>query len=333
MARHLDHAYVKITIVGGAGGVGASVAFNLLLAPGEHEVVLVDRRPEMVTSHAMDLEQVLTWVEGGSVRGGDSHDCLDADVLVVTAAVPLTLNTSRNVFLAGNAAILREVMDPLPATWPGILLLVTNPVDPLLTWAQQRSGFDRRRVLGYTVNDSLRLRTGIAKATGAAPGAVDAWTIGEHGELCAPLWDRVTIDGAAVHLTEDQREVAEAELRTWYRRHVALDSGRTSTWTSGLGVARMVLAMTSDSGELWPASLVLAGEYGQAGVALSVPVVLGCEGARSVEEWTVAPPELAMVTRAAENVRALTAQIDGLLATANAAASRADQPGAVETVP
>lgn len=324
---------MKVTIVGGAGGVGASAAFNLLLAPGDHEVVLVDRRPEMVTSHAMDLEQVLTWGGARKVRGGDSSDCLDADVVVVTAAVPLTLNTSRNVFLAGNAAILRDVLDPLPAAWDGIFLLVTNPVDPLLTWAQERSGMDRRRMLGYTLNDSLRLRTGIAKATGAAPRAVDAWTIGEHGDLCAPLWDRVTVDGTPVQLTEHQRGVAEDELRTWYRRHVALDSGRTSTWTSGLGVARMVLAMTSDSGELWPASLVLAGEYGQAGVALSVPVILGREGARSVEEWSLAAPELDMVTRAADTVRDLAASIDGLLTTSSADGSRPEKPGVVETVP
>jgi malate dehydrogenase len=61
---------VKVVIAGGAGGVGASVAFNLLLGPGDDEVVLLDRRPEMVTSHAMDLEQVLEQGAIGSIREG-----------------------------------------------------------------------------------------------------------------------------------------------------------------------------------------------------------------------------------------------------------------------
>ena len=48
------------------------------------------------------------------------------------------------------------------------VIVVTNPVDPLVTRLQQRTCLDRRRILGYTVNDSLRLRTGLAHALGVA---------------------------------------------------------------------------------------------------------------------------------------------------------------------
>ena len=54
-------------IVGGGGGVGASVAFNLLIGGGEFDVVLTDRRPEMARSHVLDLEQVSS---PGRVRDG-----------------------------------------------------------------------------------------------------------------------------------------------------------------------------------------------------------------------------------------------------------------------
>ena len=37
----------KVVIVGGGGGVGASVAFNLLIGGNEFDVVMVDRRAEM----------------------------------------------------------------------------------------------------------------------------------------------------------------------------------------------------------------------------------------------------------------------------------------------
>ena len=43
-------------------------------------------------------------------------------------------------------------------------------------------------------------------------------------------------------------------LQDWYVRHVALDSGRSSTWTSGLGIARMVAAVAGGD-ELWTASV------------------------------------------------------------------------------
>src|SRR5437870_2047375 len=93
--RGSDDGAMRVTIVGGSGGVGASAAFNLLRASEGHDVVLVDRRPEMITSHAMDLEQTLGQGATGTIRGGDATDIAAADVLVVAAAVPLTVNTSR----------------------------------------------------------------------------------------------------------------------------------------------------------------------------------------------------------------------------------------------
>ena len=41
--------------------------------------------------------------------------------------------------------------------------------------------------------------------------------------------------------------MAEEYADTWYSRHVALDSGRTSTWTTGLGTARLIEAMATAS--------------------------------------------------------------------------------------
>jgi malate dehydrogenase len=299
---------VKVTIAGGAGGVGASTAFNLALMRGGHEVVVVDNRPEMITSHVMDYEQVLEQSPGCTLRGGDVRDVADADVVVLISATPLTVGTSRLEYLGRNARIADELAEAIPAGWGGVLIVVTNPVDPLVTRLQRRMGSDRLRVVGYTLNDSLRLRTGLAKALGVAPGSVEAWSLGEHGDLSVPLYSRVRVDGVAVEPTAAQQAAAEEYLRTWYVKHVALDSGRSSTWTSGLGVARMVSALDGDGdGELWPASVVLAGEYGIDGVAVTVPVRLGRGGVREIVEWELAPSELTALHASAEFVRAAVA--------------------------
>jgi malate dehydrogenase len=297
---------VKVTLVGGAGGVGASAAFNLLLR-GAHDLVLVDRNPAQVESHVLDLAEVLEQRPGGSVRAGDLDDVQDADVVVILAAAPLTVNTSRLSYLTVNALILDELAGLLSPQ--SVTVVVTNPVDPLVQRLQERTGLLRTRLLGYVLNDSLRLRTGLARALGVRPGSVDAWVIGEHGDSGVPLLDRVRVDDALVHPTEEQAASAVDYLRTWYTRHVALDSGRSSTWTSGLGVARMVAAIAGDTGELWPASLVLDGEYGIAGTAVGVPVTLGRDGALEVHEWTLAPEDLAALHASAEVVRAAAASI------------------------
>jgi malate dehydrogenase len=300
---------MKVTIVGGAGGVGASTAFNLALMGGLHEVVLVDSRLEMITSHVMDFEQVLELSPGCTVEGGDLSDVRDADVVVLLSSTPLTVGTSRLEYLGKNALIADQLADELAAGWGGVIIVVTNPVDPLVTRLHRRTGLDRRRLLGYTLNDSLRLRTGLAKALGVPPGSVDAWVLGEHGDKSVPLLDRVSVNAVHVYPTTDQATRALEYARNWYVRHVALDSGRSSTWTSGLGVARMVSAIGGD-GELWPASVVLEGEYGIEGVAVTVPVTIGRGGAEQIHEWELGPGDLDALHDSAELVRAAAESIE-----------------------
>jgi malate dehydrogenase len=300
----------RIAIVGGGGGVGSSLAFNLLVRPEPYAVALVDGQSGTARSHAMDLQQVIAAGATGSVGVVALDAIADADVIVVSAAVPLTANRSRLVYLHDNAAILDTVTGVLArAAWAGVLLLVTNPIDPLVTAIVRRSGLDRTRVLGYTANDGLRLRTAVGEQLGVPPAAVDAWVLGEHGDHCVPLLSRVAVDGRAVSLTPAQADAAGAFVRGWYVRHVALDPTRSSTWTSGHGVARMVAAIAHPGADPWPASVVLAGEYGVDGVALTVPVRLGRAGVESVLEWELADDERAGMAAAADAVRAAVATL------------------------
>jgi malate dehydrogenase len=292
----------RIAIVGAGGGVGSSVAFNLLLRPEAYDIALVDGRSGMAVSHEMDLQQVVAAGASGSVEIVTLEDVAGADVVVVSASTPLTVNRSRQVYLQDNAAIVAAVVGVLGPEWPGVVVVVTNPVDPLVTWMTRALGLRRERVVGYTANDGLRLRTAIGQVLGVPSAEVDAWVLGEHGDGCVPILSRVRVDGVAVELAPLQRAAAVDFVRSWYVRHVALDSGRSSTWTTGHGVARMVAALTGAGGlsELWPASVVLDGEYGVGpGVALTVPARLGAGGVVGIEEWPLAADELAGMRAAA----------------------------------
>jgi len=126
-----------------------------------------------------------------------------------------------------------------------------------------------------------------------------------------PLYDRVTVDGEPVTLTAAQRAVAEDFLRNWYIRHVALDSGRSSTWTSGHVMARMIAELLGPpTAQPWPASVVLGGEYDIAGVALTVPVTLGYGGVERIHEWQLTDDQAAGLRAGAEIVRESLAAVD-----------------------
>ena len=70
----------RVAIAGGAGGVGSSLAFSLLLRPEPFDVVVIDRRPEKVASHVMDLEQVLALGGGPAVSAGAWDELEGVDV-------------------------------------------------------------------------------------------------------------------------------------------------------------------------------------------------------------------------------------------------------------
>lgn len=301
---------MRVAILGGAGGVGASVAFNLLRTDTPYEILVVDTKPHMITSHVMDLQDALSLGGATSIRGAELEEAATADIVVCSAAVPLTINTSRDVYLTGNAKIVASVVDPLIAAgWNGIFVLMTNPVDPLLTWLAQRTGWAREKLLGYTLNDTQRFRTGIAQALDVAPQRVSCWVIGEHGAGQVPLFGSITLDGKPVQLTDEQRSQTLDYIDNWYVRHVALDSGRTSTWSSGLGGALMVEAVVNGSDQLFPASLIQAGEYGLSGMSLSVPVRLSPDGVTAVERLELTAEEQQALAAGAQKITELAGSI------------------------
>jgi malate/lactate dehydrogenase len=299
----------RIAIVGGGGGVGSSLAFNLLLQEPAYEIGLVDGHSGVARSHEMDLQQVIAAGATGSIAVVGADAIADADVVVVTAAAPLIANRSRMVYLHDNARILDTVTAALkPAA---TVVVVTNPVDPLCTWLERERGLDRRRVIGYTMNDSLRLRTAVGQVLGVDSRSVEAWVVGEHGDACVPLLDRIRVDGAPVALSAEQQEAATDFVRTWYIRHVALDSSRSSTWTSGHMLARLVAALLAPPTDvLWAASVVLGGEYGLDGVSLTVPVTLGDGGVAQIQEWPLTEAQAAGLQRGATVVREALAAVD-----------------------
>lgn len=303
---------MKIAIIGATGGVGSTVAYSLALNGAGDELVLIARRADVLQTHVWDLEQLRTSARPFVVRAGTVSDTVDADVVVLSAAAPPRRDSQRMEYLAENVAIAQDTARTLAAlpNWPGVLIVASNPVDPLVTILQRTTRIDRHRVLGYTANDSVRLRFGIAQVLGVEPHRVLAWVLGEHGDRCVPLFDNVQVDGKPIQLDDEQQTAARDYLLGWYRRWVELGVSRTSSWLSGHGIASMIRAIATDSGELWPSAAVLAGEYGITGTAVGVPVRLTRSGAAEVLEWPLNDSDRRALQDAARYVAAAAAQVD-----------------------
>ncbi len=304
----------RICVIGGGGTVGSAAAFRLAALGVAEEVALLDARANMAQSHAMDLEQAASVMSGTGVRAGSWEDLAGAEIVIFAAGLPERNVTSRDEYLAGNLSIVREAAGHVATLCPAAVVIVaTNPVDVFTAAFAKLTGMDDRRFLGYSLNDTLRLRWAVARVLGVSARDVEALVLGEHGEMQVPLYDRISVRGRPVFLTAEQERDADASIRTWFATYQGLNSGRTSGWTSAVGLATVVGAIAKGGSEILPASAVLHGEYGVTGVSLGVPVRLGPRGVEEVVELPLTPAQSSAFQAAAGKVGGLLAGVMGAI--------------------
>lgn len=238
----------KVAFIGGAGTVGSAAAFRVATLNIASEIVLIDARPNVAMSHVLDLEQAVSEISSTRFVGGGWADLVGCDIVVLSASLPERNVASRDEYLAGNLAIVREAAQHLTLCPEAAVIVATNPVDVFTYVLSRLLGGSASRFVGYSYNDTLRFRWALARMLHVSVAEVDALVLGEHGETQVPLFDRVTVNGAPVHLTEQQRREVESATGTWFSTYQSLGAGRTSGWTSAMGIARLVAALAGNVG-------------------------------------------------------------------------------------
>lgn len=304
---------MKVTVIGAAGSVGAPAAFYIAASGLVDEMVLIDMRPNVVQQHAMDMSTAVSALNV-SVKAGDFADMEGSDVVINAAGVPQGLIADRMEMLPMNIPLVRDTALKIKEFCPeAVVLTATNPVDPLNYATYLASGFDRRRILGYSVNDSFRFRELVARTKGVKVSQVQATVVGEHGSTQVPLFSSARVDGTPVFFSNVEKKEILGEIPNILRRYEELQSGRTAGWTCAVGLASLIRAIRDDSGEVFPASVVLDGEYGQKNVSMSVPVRLGRKGVQEIEEWKLEPDEQAKFEKSAAAMGAAARIVDEAL--------------------
>ncbi len=305
---------MKVTVIGAAGSVGAPSAFYMAASGLVDELVLIDMRPNVVQQHALDMSTAVSALDIIVKAGGD-EDLAGSDVVINAAGVHQGLITDRMEMLPKNLPLIKETALKIKTYCPdAIVITATNPVDPL-NYALCRAGdFDRRKIVGYSFNDSFRFREMVARAKGVKVSQVEATVLGEHGSSQVPLFSSVRIDGHPVSFSEQEKADIRAEVPNILRRYEELQAGRTAGWTCAVGLAAMMRAILKDTGGIYPCSCVLEGEYGLTGLSMSVPVSLGRDGVREIKQWELAPDEIEGLERTATVLKASAQIVDEFLA-------------------
>lgn len=277
---------MKIGIVG-AGQVGSSAAFAMMLNAVGNEIVMVDLNRKMAEAQAVDILHGVPFGAPVAVRAGDYPDLDGAAVVVIAAGVGQKPGETRLELLERNAKVFEAVIPSvLKAAPDAILVIATNPVD-IMTWIATRvSGLPARRVIGSgTILDTARFRSLLAQHLRIAPQSVHAYVLGEHGDSEVLIWSSADVAAMPVvqygetvgrPITADARNAIDLGIRN--AAYTIIEGKGATYYGIGAGLARLVRVILGNEHRIITASIVNDEIEGVPQVALSLPRVVAADG-------------------------------------------------------
>jgi malate dehydrogenase len=303
----------KVTVVGGAGNVGATVARGVAekqLA----DVVVIDIADQKAAGVALDiLEACPVYGSDSRVMGtGDYAESANSDVVVITSGVPRKPGMSRDDLLNVNYKIMQQVTEQVVKHSPNCIIIpVSNPLDAMAQAVLKLSKFPRERVIGMAgVLDSARMRAFIAKELDVSVENVHAFVLGGHGDTMVPLPRYSTVAGIPITDLMDKATIDRISARTAGGGLEITQLVGTSAWYApGASVVEMVESILLDKKKILPCSVYLQGEYGVRDLFVGVPCKLGARGLEKIIEIKLTPDEDAAFKKSAGAVKELVAVI------------------------
>jgi len=302
----------------GAGNVGATFAYALVLNGLVGEIVLIDIDWERAEGEAMDINHAVPLSNPVRVWAGTYQDCAGADVVVVTAGTAQRPGETRLDLVKRNAEIFGDVIPSITEhNETGILLIATNPVDVLSYCAWKLSGFPSRRVIGSgTVLDTARFRYLLSEHLDLDPRNVHAYVVGEHGDSEVPIWSLANVAGMRLeeYCRRTECDVGEA-MRDRISHQVrdaayeVIERKGATYYAVGVALVRIVEAILRDQHTVLTVSNLVPGYYGIEDVYFSLPAVVAREGVERVVELSLDDEEIAALEECADVLHGVLAEI------------------------
>ena len=307
----------KLTVIG-AGNVGASVA-AYASAQELGDIVLVDILDGVPQGKGLDLYEA-TPVLGvdAMVTGTNSYeDTANSDVIIITAGIARKPGMSRDDLLSTNVKIVGEVAEKAAKYSPNaILIVVSNPLDAMVYTAWKKTGFDPRKILGMAgVLDTARFRTFIAQEIGISVQDIHALVLGGHGDTMVPLTRYCFVGGVPIDrfIAPGRLEEIVQRTRQGGAEIVGLLKTGSAYYAPASSAIQMARSILSDKKRLLPVAAYLNGEYGETGIFVGVPAILGESGVEKVVEVELTPDEMSGFKKSAQAVKQLVKEVDRFL--------------------
>jgi L-lactate dehydrogenase len=305
---------MKVGIVG-AGFVGSTAAYALVMRGVGREIVLVDRNRDRAVAEADDIRHAVPFANPLQIEAGDFNELGGCRVAVLCAGVGQKPGETRLQLLQRNADVFREVVPQVLKYAPeAVLVVATNPVDVMTHLAAKYAGecgVPAERVLGSgTTLDTARFRSLLGDHCGVDPHHVHGYVVGEHGDSEVLTWSLVTIGGMPlgefarlrrIPLTDAVRQDIDHKVR---RAAYAIIGGKGATYYGiGSALARLVDVILHDQDSILTVCARAADVEGVADVTVSLPRLIGGTGVQQTFPLPLSEQERTLLRASAAVIR------------------------------
>jgi malate dehydrogenase len=299
----------KVTVVGGAGNVGATVA-RAIAGKELADVVIIDIAETKAAGIALDIYETCPIIGSDSrvIGGADWGAAAGSDIVVITSGRPRGPDMSRDDLVRVNFDIMKSIAPKLVEHCPdAIIIPVANPLDAMAQALFKLTKFPRERIIGMAgVLDSARMSTFVAMELNVSVENVSSFVLGGHGDTMVPLPRYSTVAGIPITDLLSKEKIDAIVKRTAGGGLELVKLLGTSAWYApGQAAAEMVEAILKDKKKILPCSVFLQGEYGINGLFVGVPVKLGARGVEQIIQIKLTPEEDAALKKSAASVKEL----------------------------
>jgi L-lactate dehydrogenase len=288
-AEQLRIKNMKIGIIG-AGYVGATTAYALVMSGVGREIVFVDKNRKRAEAEAEDIYHAVPFAHPLKVRVGDYADLAGARVVVMAAGVNQKPGESRLHLLERNAAIFHEVIPQIFEHAPETILIVaTNPVD-IMTHVSAKIasevGVPSSRIIGSgTTLDTARFRALLSNHLGVDATHIHGYVVGEHGDSEVLTWSSTTVGNIPLvdfckmnNLDLDEVVRQKIDDKTRHAAYKIIEGKGATYYGVGSALTRIISNILGERRSIMTVCTPTAEVAGVKDVTVSLPRLIGGAG-------------------------------------------------------
>lgn len=309
---------MKIGVIG-AGAVGVGICNYLLTIGSVSELVLLDQNLQRAEGEVFDFRHTaaLTFSKNTHVLPSNNYlDLLAADIVVITAGAQIKQGQTRTDIAEINAQIGVDIAKQVERVAPNaILIVVSNPCDLVSHFIVKNTNFKPSKVISSgCVIDTARLMAIVANRVQLDPKNVFGYVLGEHGSHCFLPKSLISIAGQPADYYCDTNHIkridADELLESVKQAGFEIFKRKNNT-THGISasVFRIIQAIMINEKSVLPVGTMLTGQYGLCDVLISLPTVVGRQGAEKVLLHPFSQEESETLRDIAQAVSAMVAQV------------------------